>query len=121
MTVIARANLINANANVGLKPEDLLRQLAKKNVDYYFLEVMPKYTSKMTNIFKGCYPQSENASCGFHVLPMNTSADSFMPTMLRSITMSASRASSYFSKSTSRRPDFAGSEYDRDDAYATDY
>lgn len=52
-----------------------------------------------------------------------SSPDSFMPAMLRSITMSASRASSYFSQASSRRPGFTGHEYDSEgeDAAYHDY
>ena len=107
--------------DAGLKPEDMLRQLAKKNVDYHFLEVNSSYTTKMTNIFKACYPQDGNASCSFNVLPLGTNPAKFMPTVLRSITMSASKVDSYFSKSSSRRPGFTGHEYDEDNAADLDY
>ncbi|KAL0019774.1 hypothetical protein WJX79_007868 [Trebouxia sp. C0005] len=96
----------------GLNPEKMLHELASKNVDYYFLEVQSRDTTKMTDIFKGCYPSGGNASCGFHVLPTGASPDSFMPAMLRSITMSASRAISYFSQTSSRRPSLTGHECD---------
>lgn len=84
--------------HAGLQPEELLTTLAKKNVDYYFIAVAPQYTTKMTDIFQKCYPQTANASCGFKVLPSNASPASFMPAMLDSIKRSASRASSYHSK-----------------------
>lgn len=107
----------------GLKPEKMLRELASRNVDYYFMEVKSTDTTKMTNIFKTCYPTGVNASCGFHVLATGTSPDSFMPAMLRSITASAQRPSSYFSRASSRRSGFTGHEPDSDaeDAAAHDF
>lgn len=55
---------------------------------------------------------------------MQLSVDEFVPAMLRSIAMSASRPSSYHSKSSSWSPGFTGcydDDDDGDDAYACDY
>lgn len=85
---------------VGLDPEHILGELAKKTLDYYFMELNAAYTSQMTNIFQKCYPTGPNAPVGFHVIPASTDPGDFMPMVLRSVNMSASRSFSYFSKHT---------------------
>ena len=104
-----------AICTTGLNPEELLQKLAAKNVDYYFIAVAPRCTTTMTDIFQKCYFQRANASCAFKVLPSNASPASFMPAMLNSIRMSASRASSYFSKGISRGSIYKGYEAECDD------
>ena len=73
-------------------------ELGEKLIDYYFMELSSGNTSKMTDMFKDCYPNGPNAPVGFNVIPASSDPGDFMPLVLRSINMSALRSGSYFSK-----------------------
>lgn len=77
----SRTRALTCRHLAGLVPEDILKNLAAKDVDYYFIEVAKKNTTKMTNIFKDAYPA--NVSVGFHVLPSGASPDKFLPAVLK--------------------------------------
>jgi len=69
----------------GLDIEDIVRELGStQRVDYYFGKINST-TDQMTNIFKDIY---SNTKRSFVVIDLGNSVENFLPTVLRSISMS---------------------------------
>ena len=66
----------------GVSPEDLLKQIARKRIHFYFIEINSSTTRMMTDIFKNCYEQSEYT---FAVEPLGGDTGKLVPTVVESI------------------------------------
>jgi len=75
----------------GLQPEDLLRELAKKRVEFYFMRIH-QYTDKMTEIFKNTY---EEMGKQFFINPVSANASDFVPKVVNSIRSSMARSAAF--------------------------
>lgn len=73
----------------GLVPEQLVRQLCKNKVSYYFAQINGS-TVRMTNIFAKEYEHSYNAV--FKILDRTANATTFIPLVVESIRDSMKRS-----------------------------
>jgi len=74
----------------GLVPEDLLEKFAGKTITYYFGEIDPD-TRKMTTILTNHMTRLQKGAM-FHVIPMNSGVESFLPRVVESITQSMTQS-----------------------------
>lgn len=74
-----------------LQPEDLLRRLMAKRIDYYFMKIK-NATDKMVEIFKEVY---SHGRAEFRVVQVDTAAKDFVPQVVKSITNSMIRTEMY--------------------------
>lgn len=74
-----------------LVPEDLLRKLCNKRVDYYFIKI-DSSTDKMIRIFSEVY---KNSTSSFQQFEIGTDTAQFLPTVIKSIASSVSRSDAF--------------------------
>jgi len=75
----------------GLVPEDLLRQIMKKRVDYYFMKITD-LTDKMVSMFHAVFTEVGKE---VFVNPIAANAEDFVPTVLKSISSSMARSAAF--------------------------
>jgi hypothetical protein len=75
----------------GLVPEDLLRKLCNKSVDYYFVKINAS-TDQMIAIFEQVY---QNSGQSFQVFNIGDNPAEFLPLVIKSVASSILRSEAF--------------------------